>query len=100
MTAPIAPPRSAGIVSSIIQRGTVASSRRNPTAPASDPGQSATAFVAFAITGSTPTHIKAGNESNVPPPAMELMVPATKAAMQMIVNFIGGDQWTPVISDL
>jgi len=57
-------------MSSNNQRRTVESSRRNPTAPASDPGQIATVLVAFAIIGSLPIHRSAGKEMSVPPPAI------------------------------
>src|SRR5579871_5533348 len=44
------------------------------------PGQTATVFVAFAITGFSPSQIKVGNVISVPPPATELISPATNAA--------------------
>jgi hypothetical protein len=44
------------------------------------PGQIATVLVAFAVTGLSPSQISMGNETSVPPPATELMAPATKAA--------------------
>jgi len=61
----------------------VSSSRRKPNAPASEPGQIATVLVAFAITGFLPIHRRAGKEISVPPPAMELIVPARVAARKM-----------------
>jgi hypothetical protein len=82
--APIPAPASDGMISSSSQRRAVASSRRKPYAEASDPGHIATAFVAFARIGSRPIHTSAGNEINVPPPAMELIAPASKAAVRMI----------------
>ena len=43
------------------------------------PGQIATVLVAFAVTEFSPSQISAGNESSVPPPAMELIAPARNA---------------------
>ena len=43
------------------------------------PGQIATVLVAFALMEGNPSQIKVGNVSSVPPPATELMAPATKA---------------------
>ena len=40
----------------------------------------ATVLVAFAVTEFSPSQIRAGNETSVPPPATELMEPAMKAA--------------------
>ena len=48
----------------------------------SDPGQMATVLVAFAIVDGSPTHTSAGNDTSVPPPATELIAPATNAAMK------------------
>ncbi len=44
------------------------------------PGQMATVLVAFALIEGSPSQISVGNVTNVPPPATELMAPATKAA--------------------
>lgn len=44
------------------------------------PGQMATVLVAFALIEGRPSQIKVGNVSRVPPPATELMAPATNAA--------------------
>jgi uncharacterized protein GlcG (DUF336 family) len=44
------------------------------------PGQIATVLVALALMEGSPSQIKVGNVISVPPPATELMVPATKAA--------------------
>src|SRR3984957_8585127 len=44
------------------------------------PGQMATVLVAFALMEGSPSQIRVGNVSSVPPPATELMAPATKAA--------------------
>src|SRR5580704_12981415 len=43
------------------------------------PGQMATVLVAFALMEGSPSQISVGNVSSVPPPARELMAPATKA---------------------
>ena len=43
------------------------------------PGQMATVLVAFALMDGSPNQISVGNVSSVPPPATELMAPATKA---------------------
>src|ERR1700734_509984 len=43
------------------------------------PGQMATVLVALALMDGSPSQISVGNVSNVPPPATELMAPATKA---------------------
>ena len=40
----------------------------------------ATVLVAFAIIDGNPTQTSAGNDTSVPPPATELMAPATNAA--------------------
>ncbi len=40
----------------------------------------ATVFVAFAMTDGKPSHMSVGNEISVPPPATELIAPATNAA--------------------
>src|SRR5271170_5667652 len=45
-----------------------------------DAGQIATVLVALAVTEGRPSQISVGKETNVPPPAMELIAPATKAA--------------------
>ena len=42
----------------------------------------ATVLVAFAIVDGNPTHTSAGKDTSVPPPATELMAPATNAAMK------------------
>jgi hypothetical protein len=75
-----------GITSSSSQRRTVRSSRRKPYAPASEPGQIATVFVAFATIGFLPIHRRAGKEMSVPPPAMELIAPASVAATKMMMT--------------
>src|SRR5271166_3151457 len=49
------------------------------------PGHNATVLVAFALTGGMPTKSKAGNETKLPPPATELMAPASRAAKKRIV---------------
>jgi hypothetical protein len=42
----------------------------------------ATVEVALAVTEGRPSQIKVGNDTNVPPPATELMAPARKAAVK------------------
>ena len=44
------------------------------------PGQMAAVLVAFAVTESSPSQIRAGKETSVPPPATELTAPAKNAA--------------------
>src|SRR6266436_2294361 len=78
--APTSAPSTDGIASRTSRRLPPRSSRRKPTALASDPGQSATVFVMLATIGSRPSHTKTGNDSRVPPPATELMRPATRPA--------------------
>jgi hypothetical protein len=46
----------------------------------SDAGQIPTVLVAFATMDGRPIQMSAGNETSVPPPATELMAPATNAA--------------------
>ena len=43
-------------------------------------GQMATVLVAFAVTDGNPSQIRVGNETSVPPPAIELITPAKTAA--------------------
>ena len=45
----------------------------------SDPGQIATVLVALAVTDGRPIQISTGKVMSVPPPATELMAPATNA---------------------
>jgi hypothetical protein len=66
-----------------IRRGNVARSRRNPTAALSDAGHSAIVLVAFAMIALRPIHSSVGKEISVPPPAIELMMPARNAAPAM-----------------
>ena len=42
----------------------------------------ATVLVAFAVTELSPSQMSAGKEISVPPPAIELMAPARKAALK------------------
>ena len=44
------------------------------------PGQTAAVFVAFAAIGGMPVKIRAGKVMKLPPPATELIVPASTAA--------------------
>lgn len=48
--------------------------------PPSEAGQIATVLVAFAVTDDSPSQIRTGNDNSVPPPATELIMPATNAA--------------------
>src|SRR5436853_1130 len=59
-------------------------SRRKPIILANDPGHMATALVAFAGIGARPSHTRIGKVSNVPPPATELIIPATNPASRII----------------
>src|SRR5688572_7340433 len=59
--------------------------------PPSDPGQRAAVLVAFATIGDRPNQTREGNVRSVPPPATELIMPATKAAPKMAI------QWKEVI---
>lgn len=56
------------------------SSLRYPNMLLTDAGQMATVLVALAVTEGRPSQINVGKDTNVPPPAMELMAPARKAA--------------------
>jgi hypothetical protein len=47
-----------------------------------EPGHIARVLVAFALIEGIPSQTSVGNETNVPPPATELMAPATEAAMK------------------
>src|SRR5258705_13676756 len=74
-----------------------------PTAP----GHNATVLVALALIGGTPSAIRAGNVTSVPPPAMEFMTPpmsaeTTARASLMVGNDADGmrrgvpvDCWRP-----
>src|SRR5918996_2958097 len=59
------------------------SSFRYPYKPPNSPGHSATVLVPFATLGSSPSQMRTGNVSKVPPPAMELIAPAVNAAHSM-----------------
>src|SRR6185369_1649559 len=59
------------------------SSLRYPKRPPKSPGHSATVLVPFATLGSSPSQIRTGKVSSVPPPAMELITPAANAAHSM-----------------
>jgi hypothetical protein len=50
------------------------------------PGQSATVFVTFAITGGTPTAVNMGKVMSVPPPAIEFTNPPPTAARQIRIS--------------
>jgi hypothetical protein len=78
--APINPPTRLGAIIARKCASDERISRRYPNALPTVPGQMATVLVALAVTESSPSQIRAGNETSVPPPATELMAPATKAA--------------------
>ena len=79
-SAPIKPPASEGGTKSSIQRRIGARSFRKAAMAASAPGQSARVLVALAMIGARPSQSSAGNETSVPPPASELIAPATAPA--------------------
>jgi hypothetical protein len=83
-TAPSAPPVNAGIRNTRSARSVVSRSSRYPFALAAYPGKSARLLVAFAVTGGMPAHSISGNETTLPPPAIELTAPATNAATKRI----------------
>src|ERR1039458_8894654 len=78
--APAIPPTRLGTMSARKRGSAAPSSRRYPQALPTVPGQMATVEVALAVTESRPSQISVGNDTSVPPPATELMEPATKAA--------------------
>src|ERR1700689_5644566 len=63
--APTIPPTSDGTASISERRLTALNSRRKPIRLASEPGHSATVFVALATTGVIPVHISAGKGNSV-----------------------------------
>ena len=65
------------------------SSRRKPCSAATDPGESDTVFVAFARIGSRPSQTSIGNVISEPPPAIELMAPATVDAASRMAASVG-----------
>ena len=74
------PPRMLGAVNHTSHARVPASSPRYAIKLANAPGHSATALVAFADNGGTPSHTTAGNVTSVPPPATELIAPPMAAA--------------------
>src|SRR5579883_2645426 len=78
--APIIPPAKLGAMRIRKCDSPARSSRRKPQAPPTEPGQVATVLVALAITEGRPIQTSVGKEIRVPPPAMELIAPARKAA--------------------
>ena len=54
----------------------------SPTLPRAIPAPDATVLEALAIVDGKPTHMSAGNDTSVPPPATELIAPAMNAAMK------------------
>src|SRR5437016_5400655 len=83
--APTAPPTTLIAPNLIRMVELFSSSLRYPKSPPNSPGQSATVLVAFAILGSRPSQISTGKVIRVPPPAIELIAPATKAQARRIV---------------
>jgi len=66
------------------------------------PGHIATVLVALALMDGNPSQIKVGKVSNVPPPATELMAPATKAdpkATNTCQAFIAVPSWRNAIRE-
>jgi hypothetical protein len=57
-------------------------SRRYPNIPPSDAVQIPTVLVALAVIEGKPIQSSTGNDTSVPPPATELMAPATNAAQK------------------
>ena len=53
------------------------------------PGQRATVLVAFAIMGGTPRLTRAGKTRSMPPPAMELAMPARTARAETKASWEG-----------
>jgi hypothetical protein len=78
--APMRPPVTLGSARIRNRRSATASSRLKPQTPPTVPGQIATVLVAFAVTDGRPSQTRVGKVRRVPPPAMELMAPARKAA--------------------
>src|SRR5947208_14807429 len=78
-SAPAIPPIRLGATSARIRGSVELSSRRYPAIAPSEPGQIATVLVALAVTESNPIQISVGKVSSVPPPATELIAPATNA---------------------
>src|SRR5262249_23013750 len=81
--APRTPPANDGRSSVRIQPRLFASSRRKPTAAPNEAGQRPIVLVTFATIGSRPIQSSAGKETNVPPPATALIIPARNAARRM-----------------
>src|SRR5262245_11379746 len=75
--APMTPPANDGSVPRTIQSRSPVSSRRKPWSAATEPGDSDTVLVAFARIGSRPSQTRTGNVISEPPPAIELIAPAT-----------------------
>src|SRR5436853_6911371 len=78
-SAPAIPPIRLGPTSAKIRGSVELSSRRYPAIVPSEPGQIAPVLVALAVTESSPIQISVGKVSSVPPPATELIAPATNA---------------------
>ena len=79
-SAPTAPPTTLVMPSRTRMGRLLSISRRKPQSPPNSPGHSATVLVAFATFGSRPSQSSTGKVTSVPPPAIEFIIPATKAA--------------------
>src|SRR5437660_1738426 len=84
--APRTPPTKLAAPSAITCAGDCFISSRYAKTLATPAGHSATEFVAFAATGGTPVKRSAGKLTKLPPPATELIAPATAAAKKRRVE--------------
>jgi hypothetical protein len=74
-----------------IPRGIRLNSGRAAYTPDADPGHSPIVLVMFATFSDNPaTPVSAGNDRNVPPPAIELIAAATNAASAMRIKVMIG----------
>src|SRR6266702_1880487 len=82
-SAPITPPiRLVPLSKRTMDRLCLASSLRYAHMLATDPGQRATVLVALALIGRTPVNMSEGSVIKLPPPATELSVPPSIAAIK------------------
>src|SRR5215217_4994713 len=79
-TAPRKPPARLGRTSHHTRESVPFSSRRYPHMLPRDPGHIASVLVALALIDVTPSQTSVGKDTSVPPPATELIAPATDAA--------------------
>ena len=82
--APRAPPRSEGGIRRFAKSLMPARSSRWPQKPPMEPGQRARVLVTLACWPVRPMPSRAGKDTRVPPPAMELIAPAVKAAAMTV----------------